>query len=194
MRTAEFRYLIFSDVFRIAGRADVPTVIKSYIRHATYRYMFWLRLYRYVIENKLWFVRPIVSYMYGRMKYRLGISIPPGVSIGPGFYIGHFGGIVINKGVVIGKNCNISHGVTIGQRNRGEYKGCPAIGDNVYIGPGAVIVGAIRIGNNVAIGANAVVTKDLPDSAVAVGVPAKVISHAGSTGYINRIDYDKYFQ
>ena len=61
---------------------------------------------------------------------------------------------------------------------------------NIYIGPGAKIVGAVRIGNNVAIGANCVVTKDVPDNSVVVGIPGKVISQKGSTGYVIRTDYD----
>jgi serine O-acetyltransferase len=60
----------------------------------------------------------------------------------------------------------------------------------VYIGPGAKIIGAVRVGNNVAIGANCVVTKDVPDNAVVVGVPGKIISFRGSQGYVNRTEYD----
>jgi serine O-acetyltransferase len=81
--------------------------------------------------------------------------------------------------------------VTIGQSNRGKRKGCPTIGNEVYIGPGAKIFGNIKIGNNVAIGANSVVTRDIPDNAVVVGIPGNVISYNGSDGYINRIDYEK---
>lgn len=90
----------------------------------------------------------------------------------------------------IGKNCNISQGVTLGQANRGKNTGYPTLGDNVYIGPGAKIVGAVKIGNDVAIGANCVVTHDIPDHAVVVGVPGKVISWAGTAGYMDRTDYD----
>ena len=101
--------------------------------------------------------------------------------IGEGFYIGHFSGIVISSAAVIGKNCNISQGVTIGISGKGEDRGCPIIGDNVYIGAGAKVIGRITIGNNVAIGANAVVTKDVPDNAVVVGIPAKIISMDGAS-------------
>lgn len=95
----------------------------------------------------------------------------------------------MNSNVVIGKNCNISHLVTLGVSNRGTRKGVPTIGDNVYIGPGAKIIGNIIVGNHAAIGANCVVTKDVPDNAVVVGVPGKVISLDGSVGYINKTDY-----
>lgn len=121
--------------------------------------------------------------------YKYGIAIAPDMEIGSGFYIGHYGGIVISPYSKIGKNCNLSHGVTLGQANRGSNIGSPILGDNVYVGPGAKIVGAVRIGNNVAIGANCVVTKDIPDEAVVVGVPGKVISHKGSLDYISKTDY-----
>jgi len=127
--------------------------------------------------------------MLRRYRYRYGISIPSNTQIGEGFYIGHFGGIVVNQDCLIGKNCNISQGVTLGQANRGKNKGTPTIGNNVYIGPGVKVVGKVRIGNNVAIGANSVVTKDMPDNSVVAGVPAKVISDGGVSGYISHIDY-----
>tara|TARA_B110000305_G_scaffold203835_1_gene233025 strand:- start:91 stop:312 length:222 start_codon:yes stop_codon:yes gene_type:complete len=69
-------------------------------------------------------------------------------------------------------------------------KGCPTIGNNVYIGPGAKIVGVVQIGNDVAIGANCVVTKNIPEHSVVVGIHGVVVSDQGSVGYINRVDYD----
>ncbi|MEA5449347.1 serine O-acetyltransferase [Leptolyngbya sp. CCNP1308] len=113
-----------------------------------------------------------------------GISICCEAKIGKGLYIGHFGGIFINGGVVIGENCNISQGVTIGLGGRDSRRGCPKIGDRVFIGPGAKVFGSIIIENDAAIGANAVVTKSLPNKAVAVGIPAQVISYKGSKEYI----------
>jgi serine O-acetyltransferase len=113
-----------------------------------------------------------------------GIDIPNQVEIGKGLYIGHFGGIILNADVKMGENCNLSQGVTIGVGGRGENSGSPKLGDRVFIGPGAKIFGSISIGNDVAIGANAVVTKDLPDNAVAVGVPAKIVSYKGSKDFI----------
>ena len=86
---------------------------------------------------------------------------------------------------VKGRNCNLSHQVTIGVSRRGARAGVPTIGDNVYIGPGAKIFGALSIGENAAVGANCVVTRDVPASGVVVGIPGQVISYEGSTGYIN---------
>jgi serine O-acetyltransferase len=100
-----------------------------------------------------------------------GCVIGRGADFGPGFVLIHSNGVVINTSVRGGKNVFIEHQVTIGAE-KGE---APVLGDNVFVGAGAKIVGAVRIGNDVKIGANAVVTKDLPDGATAVGVPARVV-------------------
>jgi serine O-acetyltransferase len=117
--------------------------------------------------------------------------IHPDVQIEPGLYIVNFGGIFVNPQTIIGKNCNISQSVIIGPTNRGQQKGCPIIGDNVFIGPGALIAGRIKVGNNVAIGGNAVVTKNIPDNAVVIGNPGVIVSYKGSQGYINRTEYEQ---
>jgi serine acetyltransferase len=72
-----------------------------------------------------------------------GVSIPPRTQIGPGLYIGHFGQIIVNADAVLGANCNLSQGVTIGVAGRGADRGCPRIGNRVYIGPGAKLFGPI---------------------------------------------------
>lgn len=74
--------------------------------------------------------------------------------------------------------------IQLGQAGRSGVQATPVIGNRVYIAPGAKLFGGIKIGDNVAIGANAVVTKDLPDYAVAVGVPAKIISYKGSADFV----------
>ena len=113
-----------------------------------------------------------------------GISISCEAKIGKGLYIGHFGGIFINGDVVMGENCNLNQGVTIGLGGRGEKRGCPKIGDRVFFGPGAKVFGLLTIGSDVAVGANAVVVKDLPSTTVAVGIPAEIVSYKGSGDYI----------
>lgn len=113
-----------------------------------------------------------------------GISIPASARIGHSFYIGHFGGIIINANAVIGNNCSISQGVTIGVSGRGEKRGTPIIGDKVYVGANAVISGNITIGNEVLIGACSLVNESFPDNSVVLGVPAIIISQKGSKGYI----------
>lgn len=192
MNLGQTLHLIRTDVHRYRGAHSLSCVLREFLIGQGCKFSIWLRLTQY-LEAK----RPLSSifywiarFMLRRNAVRFGLQIGHQAQIGPGLFIGHYGEIVINSKVRIGRNCNLSHGVTIGVVPKGGEKGAPVIGDNVYIGPGAKIFGAITIGDNVAIGANAVVTKDLPDNAVAVGIPAKVISSDGSAGYINRADYE----
>lgn len=113
-----------------------------------------------------------------------GISIPASAQIGHSFYIGHFDGIILNAKTVIGNNCNISQGVTIGISGLGTHRGVPVIGNDVYMGANAVIAGNIVVGNHVLIGACSLVNSTIPDFSVVLGVPAVVISQKGSEGYI----------
>jgi serine O-acetyltransferase len=191
MTGVRFMFLVRSDLYRYEGTTSAGTFLRHLVRTPGFRYIFILRLCAYLNAHRVFRfgLRQLMSFVLTRHEIRYGISIPYTMHIGPGFYIGHFGGIVVNENATIGKNCNLSHGVTIGQTNRGARKGCPQIGDNVYIGPGAILIGRIAIGNNVAVGANSVVTKDIPDNAVVAGVPGKIISMKGSAGYINRTDY-----
>src|SRR5690606_10626818 len=110
-----------------------------------------------------------------------GIEIPRGVRVGPGLYIGHYGGITVSASAVIGSNCNLSQNITIGVSGAGLKRGAPTLGDNVYVAPGARLVGKINIGDNVKIGANAVIHKDVADDAIAVMDPGfRIISYAGN--------------
>jgi serine O-acetyltransferase len=102
-----------------------------------------------------------------------GADIPLGTELGGGLKLPHPSGVVIHSRAKIGVNCLIMQGVTIGT-NVGA--GVPEIGAGCDIGPGARILGGIRIGARAMIGANAVVTKDVPDLALAIGVPAKIIT------------------
>ena len=153
--------------------------MRAYFFIPGFRVSFWFRVASHYRWNKLY------GFILRRYHYKYGIELPRDTKVGEGFYIGHCGGIIISGGVVIGRNCNISQGVTIGVAGRGDNRGIPVIGDCVYIGPGAKVIGKIRVGNNVAIGANAVVTKDVPDNAVVGGIPAKIISMDGSFDFIN---------
>jgi serine O-acetyltransferase len=196
MKYRDYKFLVYSDLYRIIGNAKTSLLIKQLLVGESFKYNFWMRTCNYSKHNVFlkYTIYPFAMLWLRHLRYKLGISIPPDTKIGSGFYIGHFGGIVINSNSQIGKNCNISQGVTLGQANRGRNKGYPILGDNIYIGPGAKIVGAVKIGNNVAIGANCVVTRDIPDNCVVVGIPGKVISQEGAEGYINRIDYEGKFK
>lgn len=114
-----------------------------------------------------------------------GISISPDCTIGPGLYIGHFGQIFVqHPDIVIGCDCNLSQGVTLGLAKRGRVWGVPRLGDRVYVAPGAKIIGPIKVADGTVVGANAVLSRNtLPDSVVA-GIPARVVAMTGSADYI----------
>ena len=134
-------------------------------------------------QKVLYLLRPL--YIIGRRFIEIysGASLSPQAQIGRGLYIDHFGSIIVDASR-IGENCNLSQEVTIGFAGRGINRGLPTVGDRVLIGAGAKILGPITIGNDVAVGANAVVTTDLADCSVAVGVPAKAISYKGSFDFV----------
>lgn len=116
------------------------------------------------------------------------IQVPTGTEIGKGLYIGHCGRIIINPEARLGNNVNIATGVTIGATNRGKRKGAPIIGNRVWIGTNAVIVGKVEIGEDVLIAPNAYVNFDVPSHSIVVGNPAKI--HRADNAckdYINRV-------
>ena len=113
-----------------------------------------------------------------------GISLQPECEIGEGLYIGHYGMVILNGQARLGRNCNLSQGVTLGCAGRGENRGAPVLGDRVYVGTNAIVIGRITVGDDAAIGAGAVVTKSVPARAVVAGNPARVLSYRGSFDFI----------
>lgn len=102
------------------------------------------------------------------------MCIDTAATIGEGLYIGHIGGVHINPGAVLGKNCNLAHRVTIGTSGMGR-KGAPIIGDEVYIGTGAALIGKIKVGSRAKIAANTLVMSNVPEGATVMGVPGQVM-------------------
>jgi serine O-acetyltransferase len=142
------------------------------------------------LSRRRWIRAPFViagAFVQLLMEIITGISIPAQADIGDGLYIGHFGNIILPAHGRIGRNCNVSQGVTIGAAGVGGDRGAPIIGDRVYIGPNAVVVGKITIGNDAKICAGSVVNRSVPPCAVVMGNPARVISYEGS---FNDVAYD----
>ena len=104
-----------------------------------------------------------------------GIEIHPGATIGPGLFIDHGMGVVIGETAEVGANVTLYHGVTLGGTSMSKGKRHPTIGDNVVVGAGAKILGAITVGADSRIGANAVVNKPVPSDSVVVGVPGQIV-------------------
>lgn len=111
--------------------------------------------------------------LYKVVQVITGIELPCEVPVGKGLVIDHFGGVIVSGYAHIGTNCRLRTGVVIGL-SRVEEKVAPVIGNNVDIGAGAKVLGAITVGNNVLVGANAVVLQNVPDDSIAVGVPAVI--------------------
>ena len=155
--------------------------IKYLINNASFKITFWFRVGSFLqgktgIGYNLLYM--LVKLIYKHNQYLTGIQLPLGTNIKGGLSFSHFSCIVINKNCIIGNNCTIFQGVTIGSV-RGPKGGVPTIGNNVVICSGAKIIGKVNVGNDVIIGAGAVVVNDIPDNSVAVGVPAKIISKNG---------------
>lgn len=107
------------------------------------------------------------------------MCLDPCASIGEGLYIAHIGGVHINPGATVGRNCDIAHRVTIGTSAMGR-KGAPTLGDEVYVGTGASIVGKIRIGRGAKIASNTLVISNVPEGATIMGVPGRIIMRGPS--------------
>jgi serine O-acetyltransferase len=133
-------------------------------------------------------IRQVVMFFYHVwwkwVEMNTGISISPDCRIGPGLYIGHFGQIILHSDVVMGRDCNLSQGVTLGLAERDGKWGVPTVGDRVYIAPGAKIIGPIHLADGTVVGANAVVTRSTEPNDIVAGIPAKVISTKGSGEFI----------
>jgi serine O-acetyltransferase len=151
----------------VYGDTTRKSIVKALVTDGTfamfmYRFMQWSQRHRLaplaMLFNKLnvWFGRCII----GR-----------GAEFGPGFVLIHSYGVVVNSSVCGGKNIKIEHLVTIGA----ERDESPVLGDDLFVGAGAKIIGGVTIGSRVKIGANAVVTKSLPDDVTAVGIPARIV-------------------
>ena len=115
------------------------------------------------------------------------VELSPQTAIGAGLFIPHAGYVVVASNAIIGLHCTLTQGVTIGHGAGGNVSqlDSPVIGDRVYIGPGAAVLGPIEIGDDALIGANAVVIRSVPPRAVVVGNPARLISMKGSFDLIS---------
>jgi serine O-acetyltransferase len=132
---------------------------------------------RFVIRNRYlrlpWTLVYIVMNKF--VEVFCGITIGATSVIGRRLCIEHHGGIVVHGAAVIGDDCLIRHGVTLGNAGRADPMGAPRIGNRVEIGAGAKILGRVSVGDDAIIGANAVVTRDVPEGAIVGGVPARII-------------------
>lgn len=169
--------LIKSDQYRLTGKKmSTLSVVLYPFKPFSRTFLFWFRMSSYK-----GFLYLFCRIMHMRAREREKVYIPSSTKIGYGLYIGHNICTVVNGRTIIGNNVNLSQFVNVGTNCS-----TPAIiGDNVYIAPHVCIVEDVKIGNNATIGAGAVVTKDVPENATVVGVPAKVINYKNAGRYIH---------
>lgn len=181
------RQLLAADLQRYAGKSSVKAFLKHFLLTPGFKCTVWVRLTGY-LKVAPPFLRLLYypsKFLLIKSRYKFGIVIPEYMVIGPGLFINRFGGIYFHGDAIIGSNVNVTHGVVLGYMNRGPKKGSPTIGNEVFLGSGAKIIGNLKLGDRCAVGANAVVTKDFPEESVVGGIPAKLLSSEGSEGYIN---------
>ncbi len=134
-------------------------------------------------------LRLLYRFLLHRMRLHYGLEIPWNTKIGKGLYLGHAFNITINRKCEIGEWCNIHKGVTIGQQNRGRLKGTPKIGNHVWIGVNATIIGKIEIGDDVLIAPNSFVNCNVPSHSVVLGNPCQIHYKENATyGYIENCE------
>ena len=155
-----------------AARSDIEVMLLYSGVHAMLAYRVAHRLY----VNKKFLSARAVSQL---ARFLTGIEIHPGAEIGKRLMIDHGSGVVIGETCVIGDDCTIYQGVTLGGTGKDTGKRHPTLGNNVMVGSGAKVLGPFRIGDGAKIAAGAVVLKEIPAGATAVGIPAKVVRRDG---------------
>ena len=141
-----------------------------------YHALLWYRLAHRLYRRQHFFLARLFSQL-GRSF--TGIEIHPGAQIGRGLFIDHGAGVVSGETAVVGDNCTIYHGVTLGGTGKGEGKRHPTVGNDVLLGAGVKVLGPIEIGDGSRIGAGSVVLRPVPAGATAIGIPAAVVRQNG---------------
>lgn len=146
-----------------------------------------VRMYRkahFFHEHNMHFVARAISQRAAR---KTGIEIHPGAQIGRRFFIDHGTGVVIGETTIIGDDCTIYQGVTLGGTGKDSGKRHPTLGNNVLVGAGAKVLGPFKIGDNSNVAAGSVVLNEIPENSTAVGSPARVVKRNGKK--TNKLDH-----
>lgn len=167
------------DYYRMTGKKWSVLSILDLVFRYDLRYLKHLRSHRGGVYT-------LLSLRYSR-KYGLEILSQ---HIGQGLYLGHAHNINVHPDVIMGSNCNLNKGCTIGRENRGSRNGVPVVGSSVWIGSNAMVCGKIKIGDDVLIAPNSYVNFDVPDHSVVIGNPGRIFSRLDATeGYItNKVE------
>lgn len=151
-----------------------PAITSSFeaLLYPSFKALVYYKIAHYFYEKKHYLIARFLS---ERAKRKTGIEIHPGATIGKGLFIDHGTGVVIGETAIIKDNVTMFHGVTLGGTGKEKGKRHPTIGNNVFIGCGAKILGNIEIGDNTKIGANAVILKNTPANVTVVGIPGQIV-------------------
>lgn len=173
------------DLYRFTGRLDRASYFRTFLMDRTFRRIVYYRKY----QTSGGLLKKLVKMLNHFLARKMTLDLPLNIRLGKGILFIHPYDIALNSESVIGDNCTILKGATVGNSKTGKV-GAPIIGKNVYIGPNASIVGHVTVGDNVLIAANAFVNFDVPDNSVVIGNPG-VIHHkenASASYIVNSID------
>ncbi len=150
--------------------------LEIFLLYSGFHAVLWYRFSHFLFRHRLFFLARFVSQL---ARFLTGVEIHPGAKIGRGLLIDHGSGVVIGETAVIGDNCTIYQGVTLGGTGKEKGKRHPTLGNNVMVGSGAKILGPFTVGDNARIAAGAVVLDTVPPDSTAVGVPARIARRDG---------------
>jgi serine O-acetyltransferase len=179
---------IRADAFRVSGDTSLRTILFLALAKRTFRPVFTLRLCQASIAR----YRPLrfmVRLLHRWAQTKAGMDFPAALRAGPGIILVHGWGLVVNENCRIGSNVTLFNGVVLGQKDTitaaGRVTSYPAVEDDAWIGPHAVILG-VRIGEGAIVGAGSIVTKDVPPRCVVGGNPARILKENAWPDVVNR--------
>ncbi len=168
---------IWSDVKAVRGRDPAArSTLEVLLLYQGVHALIWHRFAHWFYERRLYFAARLLSQL---ARFFTQIEIHPGAKLGRGILIDHGGGVVIGETAVVGDDCTIYQGVTLGGVGSEKGKRHPTLGKGVTVGAGAKILGSFEVGDHCTIAANAVLLKPLEDNITAAGVPARVVKKDG---------------
>lgn len=173
---------IMQDLYRVTGEYNRKRIIQCITYNLGFRFMFFWRK----AKSSSGLLRKVYCKLLWNLEKRTGIEIPLSADISGGLQMIHPYNITINSNAVIGKNCVLLKGCTIGNVKRGKNVGAPVIGDDFYLGLNSTVVGGIKIGDDVLVAANTYVNFDVPSHSIVIGSPG-VVHHKdfATKEYIN---------
>jgi serine O-acetyltransferase len=172
----------YDDLTRLGAPTTPAGLVRQVMRDPIFRVLFTLRAWQAAMSagRGTTLCRKLAGRAHLWTTRRAGMDLPVSLTVAPGLAITHGWGLVVAPGTVIGRNVTLFHGVTLGTRDRIDDAGgrtnlgVPTIDDEVWIGPGACVLGPVHVGRGARIGAGAIVITDVPAGAVVVAAPARV--------------------